>query len=101
MAVDEQVVAEALGGGTVATRLASVAAALVHRHTGDGEPDEDVENEAAIRVAAYLRDAPAAARRVQTGDTEVEYVSASRSALRASGAAALLAPWVERKGLAL
>ena len=101
MAVDQTAVAEALGGGDVETRLASVAAGLVEKHTGEGEPPQAVENEAAIRCAAYLRDAPAAARRVRVGDVESDYGSTARAALRASGAAALLAPWVARRGLAL
>ncbi len=101
MAVERSVVASALGGGDNATRLAEVAAGLVEKHTGEGEPPAAVENEAAIRVAAYLRDAPAAARRVRVGDVETEYVAASRAALRASGAASLLSQWVKRRGLAL
>ena len=101
MAVDRQAVATALGGGDTATRLAEVAAQLVEKHTGEAVPPQEIEDEAAIRVAAYLRDAPAAARRVKTGDVEVETISASRAALRVSGAMSLLSPWVKRRGVAL
>ena len=101
MAVNRQAVASVLGGGTVAERLAEVAASLVEKHTGEAEPPQEIENEAAIRVAGWLRDAPVASRRVRVGDVEQEYLSASRAALRASGAMSLLSPWVQRRGVAL
>ena len=105
MAVDTAAVAAGLAGdGDVTpehTRLAGVAKALVERHVGDGSPPDEIENEAAIRVAGWLRDAPVASRRVRVGDVEQEYLSASRAALRASGAMSLLSPWVQRRGVVL
>ena len=89
--------AAALGlGGTdeetaQATRLLSYATEAVSRHLGDAYSDAPaaVVNEAVIRIAGYLYDAPNAGRGVQYAD-----------ALRNGGALAVLLPYrVHRAGL--
>ena len=69
-----------------ATRLLATATEIVTRHA-PGSPDA-IQNEAAIRVAGYLFDAPQAAQGAGFGDI-----------LRNSGAAALLLPYrIHRAG---
>ena len=63
---------------TAVTRLLGVASALVLKYS-PGAPDA-LHDEAAIRVAGYLFDAPSAPNAVA-------------NAMRLSGAAALLLPW--------
>ena len=65
----------------IVNRLLAVAVASVTAYAGDAPPD-DVADEAAIRFAAYLYDAPGAG-------ANADYAAAFRN----SGAAALLAPW--------
>ena len=91
MAVDVDALAAALRGdrdaetNSILSRLQGVGAALVERHGGDGVP-EAVQDEAVIRVAAYLYDQP------QAGSAG-RYAAAWRN----SGAAALVSPWKERR----
>lgn len=65
----------------IVTRLLAVSTATVTAYAGTAAPVE-VRDEAAIRIAGYLYDQPTAAAGVEFA-----------SALRSSGAAALLAPW--------
>ena len=95
--------AAAVDGGvdaTTATRLLAVARALVDRYAF--EAPEPIANEAAIRVVGYLLDQPAAALRTQTvGPLTVEIETARQSALRHSGAMAMLSPWKIRRAGAI
>ena len=71
----------------IVTRLLAVAVAQVIAYAGNAPP-EDVRDEAAIRIAAYLYDMPNAGRN-----------AAYASALRNSGASALLAQYrIHRAG---
>ena len=92
MAVNVEQLAVAIRAGSSAeelailTRLLAVAQATVSRHAP--EAPEAVQDEAAIRIAGYLFDAPNAGRGIAYGH-----------ALRNSGAASLLLPWrVHRAG---
>jgi len=67
---------------TEITRLLGYSAAVVDSHVGSAVVPNEIENEAAIRVAAYLYDMPAAARG-----------SAYANVFRNSGAAAMLLPF--------
>ena len=81
-------------------RLGSVAAALVERLAPDA-PDA-IKNEATIRTAGYLREQPAAAVRSESvGDIRTSFAPAHTSALRHSGAMALLSPWKVRRAGAI
>ena len=81
-------------------RLISVASALVEKYAPLAP--QDVQNEAAIRVIGYLKDTPKSAvlsidgggRGFSSGTT---YPSGVRSALRHSGAMAILSPWKIRR----
>ena len=85
---------------TTATRLLSVARAMVDRYCS--EAPSAICNEAAIRTVGYLLDQPAVALRVQTlGPMTVETETARQSALRHSGAMALLSPWKQRRAGAI
>ena len=68
----------------ILTLLLAVATEHVERRAPDA-PD-DVHDEAAIRLCGWLYDSPPAERRTV------------QSAYLHSGAAGLLAPWVERRG---
>ena len=93
--------AEAIGtDSTTATRLLAVATALVERYA-DGAPDA-IANEAVIRCAGWLAEQPSAAIRSETeGDISTSYASTHMSALRHSGAMALLSPWKVRRAGAI
>ena len=82
---------------TEALRLHAVACEIVDRYAV-GAP-EAISNEAAIRVAGYLRgDDPGvrALRSIKVGEVEIE-PRVVGSALRLSGAMALLAPYRARR----
>ena len=81
-----------------ATRLLAVSSALVARYAPDA-PDA-VQNEAAIRCAGWLNEQPAAAVRSESvGDISTAYAPNMQSALRHSGAMALLSTFkVHRAG---
>ena len=85
--------------GTTATRLLAVASALVLRFA-PAAPDP-VQDEAVIRCAGYLNEQPAASIRSEiVGDITTDYAPNNLSALRHSGAMALLSPWkVRRAGI--
>ena len=83
-----------------ATRLLPVASALVERYAPDAP--EVVLNEAVIRCAGWLNEQPAAAVRSESiGDVETAYAPSMHSALRHSGAMALLSPWKVRRAGAI
>ncbi len=84
----------------VATRLLEVATALVNRYAPDA-PDA-VSNEAVIRCAGWLNEQPHAAVRSETiGDLSTSFAPNMQSALRHSGAMALLSPWKVRRAGAI
>ena len=82
----------------LAARLLPVAVELVQRY--GPEAPEAIQNEAAIRCAGYLAEMPAAARVEKFGDVEVQFGS-GLSALRHSGAMALLSPYKVRRAGAI
>ena len=89
--------AEAVGvDSTTATRLLAVATELVTRYAPD--PPDSVANEAAIRTAGWLAEMPRAAITSESeGDIRTSYAPTMLSALRHSGAMALLSPWKIRR----
>ena len=85
-----------------ARRLLSIAESLVSAYLHDSadatDCPVDVRNEAIIRTAGHVQNRKgygAADGRVKVGSLQVD-VQAARSAVRQSGAAALLAPFVRR-----
>ena len=79
-----------------ATRLLPVATALVERFA-PAAPSA-VADEAVIRCTGWLAEQPAASRLSgQVGDISASYAVGSLSALRHSGAGALLSPWKVRR----
>ena len=79
-----------------ATRLLAVATALVERYA-PGAPSA-VQNEAAIRCCGWLNEQPHAAVRAESvGDIATSFAPSMQSALRHSGAMALLSPWKIRR----
>ena len=78
-----------------ATELLGVVTALVNRYAPDAP--EAVQDEAALRAAGYLNEQPGAAITSEsTGDEATRYAAGNVSALRHSGAMALLSPWKAR-----
>ena len=78
------------------TRLRSLCVCLIDRYAPNA-PGK-IQCEALIRVAAYLNEYDASAavfRQIQIagGKVDLQFRSAAQSALRASGAAAILSPW--------
>ena len=85
---------------TLAERLLAVGSALVTRYAPDA-PDA-ISNEALIRVAGWLAEAPASGARVETtGDITTTWTPSSTGALRASGAMGLLSPFKLRRAGAI
>ena len=93
--------AEAVGvDSTTATRLLAVAAELVTRYAPHA-PDA-ISNEAVIRCAGWLSEQPAAAITGESeGDIRTSYAPTMQSALRHSGAMALLSSWKIRRAGAI
>ena len=80
----------------MAERLHPVAVALVERYAPDAP--EDVANEAVIRVAGWLYESPSSGVRSESvGDISTSWSPNMTSALRHSGAMALLSPWKVRR----
>ena len=80
----------------LADRLLPVATALVERFAPAAP--EAIANEAVIRVSGWLAEQPGAAiRSEKIGDIETAFAVANISALRHSGAMALLSPWKVRR----
>ena len=93
--------AEALAvNPALADRLLPVASALVHRYAP--EAPEPIANEAVIRCSGWLAEHPAAAvRSERMGDIETGFAPTMQSALRHSGAMALLSAWKVRRAGAI
>ena len=96
MALTAEELRAAIGGdATTAARLLGVAVALVENYAP--EAPEAITDEAVIRVAGWLKGSPASgmyeSQRGQRGFRLVRIMNPS--ALRSSGAAALLLPWRE------
>ena len=95
-----EVEAETGANSATATRLLAVATALIEQY-GANAP-EAVENEAALRVAGYLHGQPKASIRAESvGSVSAEYAPSRQSALRHSGAMALLSPFKVRRAGAI
>ena len=85
---------------STATRVLAVASELVTRHAPDAR--NAISNEAVIRTAGWLAEQSSAASRSETeGDIRTSYVPTMQSALRHSGAMALLSPWKVRRAGAI
>lgn len=83
-----------------AVQLAGVVKALVDGYAP--QAPEDISNEAARRVAGFLRDmAPSYLSKVDAGQLTLEYFSGVRSPLRHSGAMAILSPFKRRRAGAI
>ena len=97
MALTAQTLAAALGvPQDRATALLAAMTALVNRYAPDAP--EAVRDEAALRVAGYLNEQPGAAVTSESvGDVATRYAAGNVSALRHSGAMALLSPWKVRR----
>ena len=92
-----EVAAETGANSATAERLLAVSVALVERY-GANAP-EAIENEAALRISGYLFAQPKASIRSESvGTLEAEYAPSRQSALRHSGAMALLSPFLMRRG---
>ena len=96
--ITEAALAEAVAvTAAQAARLLPVASALVGRYAPAAP--EAVRNEAAIRVYGYLSQQPESAQRSdRIGDVETQWAPGNVSALRHSGAMALLTFWKVRRG---
>ena len=76
--------------------LGGVTSSLVERHAPDAP--QVVRDEAVVRCAGWLLDAPSSGLRSQAeGEVRQSFSPAMTGALRASGAMALLAPWRVRR----
>ena len=93
--------AEAVGvDSTTAARLLAVATELVNRYAPDA-PDA-IAKEGVIRAGGWLSEQPAASITGESeGDVRTSYAPSMQSALRHSGAMALLSPWKVRRGGAI
>ncbi len=93
--------AEAVGtDSATATRLLVVATELVNRYAPDAPAA--ISNEAVIRTAGWLAEQPAASITGETeGDVRTFYAPTMQSALRHSGAMALLTYWRVRRAGAI
>ena len=84
----------------VAARLLTVATEQVERYAPTAP--EATQNEAVIRVSGYLAQQPSDARRSTTvGGVSSSWAATHTSALRHSGAMALLSPWKIRRAGAI
>ena len=101
VSLTETELAAALGvNQALADRLLPVVVSLVERYA-TGAPVA-VQNEAAIRCAGWLADTPGASlQSEQYGDLGATWAPGQLSALRHSGAMALLSPWKVRRAGAI
>lgn len=77
-------------------RLGSTAAALVEAYAPSAP--QPVKNEAVIRTSGWLAEQPSAAISSEAqGDIRTSYAPTLMSALRHSGAMALMSPWKVRR----
>ena len=80
-----------------ATQLREVSRELVQRYAPSAPTA--VANECCVRISGYLVEMPAAAVRSESvADVATSYAASHLSALRHSGAMALLSPWKVRRG---
>ncbi|MCY3608982.1 MAG: hypothetical protein OXG57_11155 [Acidimicrobiaceae bacterium] len=95
--IDADELATAAGiDAAAATRLLAVVTARIDRYAPDA-PDA-IANEAAVRGAAYLGDAPAVpGSTVDLGPVKIGTPYTNQDWWRKSGAAALLSPWRVRR----
>ena len=85
---------------TVTARLGATASALVEQYAAAAP--QVVRNEAVVRCAGWLREAPSYGARMESeGDISTSFAPTMTGALRASGAMALLSPWKIRRAGAL
>ena len=85
---------------STAARLLPVVEAMVERHAPNAP--QAIRNEAAIRAAGWLHGQPMAnIRERSAGPLSASYTPSMQSALRHSGAMALLSPWKIRRGGAI
>ena len=111
MAVDAAGIAAALGiavadatdpadiGIVEGGRLLSIAGPLVDAYLRGGEAPEAIRDEAVIRTAGHAqnrRTFGAQSGRFKVGGVQMDLSPPNAGAVRQSGAAALLAPWVRR-----
>ena len=83
-----------------ADRLLAVGSALVTRYAPDAPAA--ISNEAVIRVAGWLAEAPTSGPRTETiGDVTTAWSPNMTGALRASGAMGLLSPFKVRRAGAI
>ena len=81
---------------TKAVRLLAVSTELVQRYAPSAP--QAVQNEAVIRCAGWLHQQPKGSVRSESvGPLSAAYATADKSALRSSGAAALLTVWKVRR----
>lgn len=101
MTLTTTALAEALAvNQALADRLHPVAVELVERYAPDAP--EAIQNEATIRCAGWLSEAPASgARREGVGDIDTAWSPNMTGALRASGAMGLLSPYKQRRAGAI
>ena len=96
------VLGEALGEDNdhVTARLGATAAALVQRFAPDAP--QAIKDEAVIRTAGWLRQAPTYGVRSETeGEIRAAFSPAMTGPLRTSGAMSLLSPWKVRRAGAI
>ena len=95
-----EVAAETGADSATAERLLAVASALVEKY-GANAP-EAVENESVLRISGFLFGQPKASIRAESvGSVSAEYAPSRQSALRHSGAMALLSPFKVRRAGAI
>ena len=83
-----------------ATRLLNVASPIVEEYTRGSTVPGGVENEAVIRCAGYLHGQPKPGiKRESAGPLSVSYAADNTSALRHSGAMALLSSFKQRRAV--
>ena len=91
-----EVAAETGSDSATAERLLAASVALIEKY-GSNAP-EAIENEAALRISGYLFGQPKASIRAESvGSVSLEYAPSRQSALRHSGAMALLSPFLMRR----
>ena len=79
-----------------ATRVLAAASALITRYAPAAP--ETIQNEAALRCAGWLAQAPSSGvRRESAGPLDVSYSPLATGALRSSGAMSLLSQWKVRR----
>lgn len=87
---------------TRAAELLDTATALIGRYMGTATFPDAIGNEAAVRCAGWMAAQPyASVRREDQGGVSTSYNPAMQSALRHSGAMALMSPWRVRRAGAI